>query len=187
LGQRHDQDDFSGAQEALGRTLNCTPIVHLNFGTYGRTRPAKTAFRTAVPCRLLIRKRPEVQVLAGPPRKAPGQAGSSDLAPCFRRPSRDGRAAKRAAIASTCSPRAPAFCECVWLVTNAGECGAGTNLGTMRFSQPHDHGGSPRLPSHHPRSQPPWSPSPTPAHTDPLRPGAPRRRPPATRGQGSAR
>jgi hypothetical protein len=38
-----------------------------NFGTYGQTRPAKTARRTAVPCILLIRMRSQVQVLAGPP------------------------------------------------------------------------------------------------------------------------
>src|SRR6266516_2778782 len=40
-----------------------------NFGTYGRARPAERAVRTAVPCILLIRKRSEDQVLAGPPFK----------------------------------------------------------------------------------------------------------------------
>jgi hypothetical protein len=37
-----------------------------NFSLYCRARPAGTAFSTAVPCILLIRMRPEVQVLPGP-------------------------------------------------------------------------------------------------------------------------
>src|SRR5215211_2569370 len=37
-----------------------------NFGLYGRARPARTAVSTAVPWSLLIRMRPEVQVLPGP-------------------------------------------------------------------------------------------------------------------------
>ena len=37
-----------------------------NLSLYARVRPARTAFSTAVPCILLIRMRPEVQVLPGP-------------------------------------------------------------------------------------------------------------------------
>jgi hypothetical protein len=33
-------------------------------------------------------------------------------------------------------------------------------------SQPHDHGGRPCLPTHHPRSQPPWPSSPKPTRYD---------------------
>jgi hypothetical protein len=46
-----------------------------NFGLYGRTSPAGTAFSTAVPCILLIRMRPEVQVLPGPPAMTSTDAG----------------------------------------------------------------------------------------------------------------
>jgi hypothetical protein len=55
----------------------------LNFDPDGRTRPAKTAFRTAVPCTLLIRMRSQVQVLAGPPPIPAGHsaAGSEPGAP----------------------------------------------------------------------------------------------------------
>ena len=41
------------------RALNCSP--------YGRTRPGRTALRTAVPRCLLTRKRTEVQLLPRPP------------------------------------------------------------------------------------------------------------------------
>src|SRR4029453_11810717 len=47
--------------------------------------------------------------------------------------------------------------------------------GIMRFSQPHDHGGSPCLPTHHPRSPTPWPSSPTPT---PSKTGNPRTCPP---------
>jgi hypothetical protein len=55
----------------------------LNFGTYGRTRPAGIAVRTAVPCILLIRMRSQVQVLAGPPPIVAGHSavGSEPGAP----------------------------------------------------------------------------------------------------------
>jgi hypothetical protein len=57
----------------------------LNFGLYGRARPGKTAFRTAVPASLLTRKRSQVQTLSRPPHIIPAQARSEDLASWFSR------------------------------------------------------------------------------------------------------
>src|SRR6266536_4166171 len=68
-----------------------------NFTTYGQPRAAKTQDSTALLHFLLIRKRSEVQVLAGPPHETAGQAGSEDPAPCFRPALRVPRGSNRAA------------------------------------------------------------------------------------------
>jgi DNA-binding transcriptional LysR family regulator len=49
-----------------------------------------------------------------------------------------------------------------------GGVGAGTDFRIMRFSQPHDHGGSPCLPTHHPRSRRAWPRFARPARSDQL-------------------
>jgi hypothetical protein len=43
------------------------PATALNFAAYGRRRPGKTGFRTAVPRRLLARKKSGVQIPSPPP------------------------------------------------------------------------------------------------------------------------
>jgi hypothetical protein len=58
----------------MGFEYPATSVPFSNLGVYGQTRPGKTAFRTAVPCTLLIRMRSQVQVLAGPPAIVAGQS-----------------------------------------------------------------------------------------------------------------
>ena len=52
----------------------------------------------------------------------------------------------------TMDPRAPVFSLYVRLEVGANGVEQARTSGIMRFSQPHDHGGSPCLPTHHPRS-----------------------------------
>src|SRR5215213_10513828 len=71
-----------------------------NFALYGRRRPGKTAIRTALPRRLLTRKRTEVQLLPRPPHPSDvhfpnscmphlSQGQSNGVMPILRSPSSD--------------------------------------------------------------------------------------------------
>jgi hypothetical protein len=60
-------------QPGLPAPLGTNPLRTHPFAPYGRQRPGKTAVRTALSPRYLIRMRSQVQVLAGPPTNPAGQ------------------------------------------------------------------------------------------------------------------